>query len=179
MTHRAAVRRVVNHLRVTRGCPVVMAERVTMATSEQPDAIGWKGSSGASVLVEVKVSRADFHADKDKSFRRVEEQGVGDFRYFAAPHGILTPEDMPAGWGLLEIHENHVRERKSAERKFANKQAEVGMLVSAIRRLELSATMFVQHESAPTVNNDSVQKIEGDSDNKSFAVQPGGTTESK
>ena len=151
LTHKNAVKRMVLWLRNSRGCAVVMAERSSTYVIEKPDVIGWKSNS-ASILIECKVSRSDFLADKLKSFRRMEEMGLGDFRYFAAPKGMLTPEDMPEGWGLLEIGEHQVRERLPAQPKTANKTAEVSMLVSCIRRLEISATVFVRHDDDETPN---------------------------
>lgn len=144
-THKEGVKRVAAWLGGTRKMSVVMAERVVAASTETPDAIAWSGR-GESILVEVKVSRSDFHADKNKIFRRDEELGVGTHRYFAAPAGMLTPEDMPPGWGLLAIHQYQVREVVKPEIKIANRLAEVTMLVSAIRRLELASTVFVYHE---------------------------------
>lgn len=145
ITHKSAVKRMALWLRNSRGCAVVMAERKVTGCSEQPDVIGWHGHGG-SILIECKTSRADFHADRNKFFRRYEENGVGHVRYFAAPRGVLSPEDMPDGWGLLEISDHQVRIRKEAVPKTANKQNEVVMLVSSIRRLELAATVFVRHE---------------------------------
>lgn len=143
-THKEGVKRIAAWLNGTKRMAVVMAERVVTACSETPDAIAW-GSRGESILVEVKVSRADFHSDKAKVFRRDEDNGVGQLRYFAAPAGILKPEDMPEGWGLLAIHQYQVRELVAPAVKTANRVNEVAMLVSAIRRLELSATVFVRH----------------------------------
>jgi hypothetical protein len=151
-THKEGVRRIAAWLGGTKRMAVVMAERVTTACSETPDAIAW-GSRGESILVEVKVSRADFHADKAKSFRRYEEDGVGVHRYFAAPAGVLKPEDMPEGWGLLAIHQYQIRELVAPAAKPANRVNEVAMLVSAIRRLELAATVFVRHEPIEESNN--------------------------
>lgn len=149
-THKEACERTARWLQNTMGCAVVMTERTTRVP-ETPDAIGWKGD-GTSILVECKVSRSDFHADKAKPFRSFEADGVGRHRYYAAPAGILTPEDVPDGWGLLEIAERQVRVRKYPEDKPANKTAEVAMLVSAIRRLELAATVFVRHEPPESPN---------------------------
>ena len=150
-THKEACNRAARWLQNTMGCAVVMTERTTRV-QETPDAVGWK-SDGTSILVECKVSRGDFHADKAKVFRRIEEQGVGLHRYYAAPRGVLAPEDMPDGWGLLEITASQVRVRKQPDSKPANKDAEVSMLVSAIRRLELAATVFVRHEEPPESPN--------------------------
>ncbi len=144
-THKEGVKRVAAWLRNTKRMAVVMSERVVTASTETPDAIGWY-SHGGSILVEVKVSRADFLADRAKIFRREEEQGVGQLRYFAAPAGVLKPEDMPDGWGLLVIHLHQVRELIAPAVKAANRVNEVAMLVSAMRRLELAATVFVRHE---------------------------------
>ncbi|HEX9959843.1 MAG TPA: hypothetical protein VGB00_02855, partial [Pyrinomonadaceae bacterium] len=68
----------------THHCSVVVSE-ITSAASEQPDAIGWRG--GNSILIECKVSRSDFLADRKKSFREHLEMGMGDYRYFLAPVG--------------------------------------------------------------------------------------------
>jgi hypothetical protein len=153
-THKEGVKRVAAWLSGTKRMAVVMAERVVTACSETPDAIAWS-SRGESILVEVKVSRADFHADKTKIFRRDEDFGVGTLRYFAAPAGVLKPEDMPEGWGLLAIHQYQVRELLAPATKTANRVNEVAMLVSAIRRLELAATVFVRH-----ANDDAPDRME-------------------
>lgn len=138
LTHKRAVQRITNWLRNSKRCFVVMAELATQ-NNETPDCIGWYGSGG-SLLVECKISRSDFHSDKGKNFRRYEEMGMGDLRYYAA--------DLPAGWGLLEIHEHCIKEVVEATHKTANKQCEVKMLMSAIRRLEISTAVFVQMEVA-------------------------------
>jgi len=149
-THKEGVKRVAAWLGGTKKMAIVMAERVVVASTETPDAVAWS-SRGESILVEVKVSRADFHADKNKVFRRDEEMGVGTQRYFAAPAGMLEAADMPPGWGLLAIHPYQVREVVKPELKVANRVAEVQMLVSAMRRLELAATVFVYHEEAHAI----------------------------
>ncbi|WP_431276212.1 hypothetical protein ACQ858_08155 [Variovorax ureilyticus] len=155
-THKEAVKRISAWLNNTKGMAIVMAELVVTASTETPDAIGWSGR-GESILVECKVSRSDFHADKNKVFRRDEDLGVGTQRYFAAPAGMLSADDMPPGWGLLAIHQYQVREVVRPEIKTANRVAEVQMLVSAMRRLELAATVFVRHENEST----SAQAAEG------------------
>lgn len=131
-THKEGVKRVAAWIGGTKRMAVVMAERVVVASTETPDAIAWS-SGGESILVEVKVSCA-------------EERGVGTQRYFAAPAGMLAAEDLPPGWGLLAIHQQQIREIVRPEIKAANRVAEVAMLVSAIRRLELAATVFVYRE---------------------------------
>lgn len=106
-THNQLVRRMAAWLKNTKRCLIVISELHTR-TSETPDNIGFVGGGG-SILVECKTSRADFASDAGKSFRRDEEQGMGDYRYFAAPAGIIAPHEIPAGWGLLEVNEHQVR----------------------------------------------------------------------
>ena len=48
-------------------CGVVLSEQACVS-GEMPDAIGWKRANH-SVLVECKVTRADFLADRGKPFR--------------------------------------------------------------------------------------------------------------
>jgi len=94
MTHRELVKKAAGWLKNER-CGVVIAELVTYA-GEIPDALGFH--NGHSVLIECKTSRADFLADREKLFRQIPEKGMGDHRYFMAPKGVLTVEDLPPGW---------------------------------------------------------------------------------
>lgn len=145
MTHRQIVNRVARWLKTAKRMTVVMSELRTW-NSETPDVIGWL-SGAASIMVECKTSRSDFHADKKKVFRREESRGMGDRRYFAAQNGILRPEDMPDGWGLLEIYPHQIRVAVDATFKSADKRAECVMLMSALRRLEISTAVYVVHDA--------------------------------
>jgi len=88
-------------LKVQCRCPVVITEMVT-AAMETPDAIGWT-RGGVTTVVECKTSRSDFAADAKKFFRRSPNHGMGRFRYFMTEPGLLKPDELPAGWGLLEV----------------------------------------------------------------------------
>ena len=68
---------------------------------ERPDALGWN-MRGWSILVECKVSRPDFNADKLKRKRYPKAYNMGQERYYMTPPGLLIPQDIPPGWGLLE-----------------------------------------------------------------------------
>lgn len=68
---------------------------------EQADAYGV--NSYYSILVEVKMSVADFKADAKKPHRTHPEQGIGDYRYYMVPEGLLRLEDIPDKWGLIEV----------------------------------------------------------------------------
>ncbi len=125
------------------GCPYAITE-VATAASESPDIIGFR--YGKSVLIEVKVSRSDFLADRKKHFREYPEMGMGNYRYYLAPKGLLQQREMPFKWVLLECSSN---ERISAKIKphlmsgekghvywFESYQhAERQLLLSVVRRL--------------------------------------------
>ncbi len=68
---------------------------------ETPDVIGFNHQH--TVLIEVKTSRSDFLADKKKIFRLYPEQGMGSFRLYLCPAGIMNRDDVLDKWGLLWI----------------------------------------------------------------------------
>lgn len=85
------------------GCLVAVSEVAGGWTGEIPDAIGFSLShweSGATVI-EVKVSRSDFLADRHKPHRHA--GGMGSWRYFMAPAGLIALDELPADWGLIEV----------------------------------------------------------------------------
>jgi hypothetical protein len=141
MTHKQLVRRMAQWLKGTKRATVVMAELST-ANSETPDVIGWMGGAH-STMIECKVSRADFWGDRNKWFRRDGEDGMGDRRFFAAPIGLLRIDEIPEGWGLLEVDYRCVRMTKDADHVSANKRRECIMLMSALRRLEIATAVYV------------------------------------
>lgn len=147
MTHKELVRRAALWLRNNQRCSVVLVERSTRV-SETPDSLGFVNGS-LSILVECKASRSDFLADKAKFFRRFEDMGVGDKRYFLAPPGVVREHDDLNGWGLLICSAHQVQEAKPPAIKRGNKHNEVAMLVSAMRRLEIAATVFVRTDEPP------------------------------
>lgn len=102
MTHAELVLIAGRWLRNTAGCSVVLEELcAATGNGEKPDAIGWY--CGRTLLVECKVSRSDFLADRKKPFRANPARGLGLYRYFMAPKGLLRAEEMPPQWGLLEV----------------------------------------------------------------------------
>lgn len=139
-----------------RRCAVVISEMASQR--EEADGIGW--SSRGSILIECKASRADFLADAHKLFRVRPELGMGSVRYFLAPRGLLTPEELPALWGLLEYTEGRPFPRKvKAATVFPefNHGAEIKLLISALRRIGMyvpvgggMAVWAYQHQTKKT-----------------------------
>lgn len=115
-------------------CNLVAYETKTATESgEIPDVIGW--CSWASILIEVKISRGDFLKDKKKSFRLDSKLGVGNFRYYICPSGLIDPRELPEDWGLLYIDDKgKIKIEKKSNNQFANTESERTMLLSIIRR---------------------------------------------
>lgn len=88
-------------------CAVVLKE-IKTTTTEIPDVIGF--NSAGTFLIEAKTSRADFFADRKKPFRLCPQNGVGDWRFFIIPSGLVTIEELPKMWGLIEVNEKGIVE---------------------------------------------------------------------
>ena len=140
MTHAALVELAVQWLRTKYRCGIVLSEQAC-CSGETPDVIGWKGRC-RSVVVECKISRADFMADRSKPWRQHPEGALGCERYYLAPAGMIAAAELPEGWGLLaararkvevEVACNKRRSLRSAE-GFMN---EMNLLLASLRRVEV------------------------------------------
>ncbi len=137
VTHAKLVSMAVAWLRRYR-CGVVLSEQACVS-GEMPDAIGWKKACH-SVLVESKVSRGDFLADRGKPFRQKPEGGVGCERYYLAPRGLIRIEELPAGWGLLEVSGREIERVKPSAKNLRSAvgfQNEMNLLLASLRRVEI------------------------------------------
>ena len=137
MTHAQLVERAVRWLRWYR-CGVVLSEQACVS-GEMPDAIGWKRANH-SVLIECKLTRADFLADRGKPFRQKPEQGVGSERFYLAPPALVKLEELPAGWGLLEFRRGRVEVVQASAKNLrtaAGFRYEMNLLLASLRRVEV------------------------------------------
>jgi hypothetical protein len=137
MTHAQLVEKAVNWLRSC-GCGVVLSEQACVS-GEMPDAIGWRKACH-SVLVECKVTRSDFLADRTKPFRVKPEKGVGSERFYLAPAGLLRREELLQGWGLLEIHSGRIEVTHPSAmnlRSAIGFRYEMTLLLASLRRVEI------------------------------------------
>ncbi len=128
--------------------PCVFMELVT-SNFEIPDVIGFK--SGESCVIECKTSRSDFLADKKKRFRINPQLGMGSYRYYCAPKGLIKLDELPEMWGLIEVEngkarlkhnpygKNNVHHPLKAHQK--NMEAEFKFMYSILRRLQLRGVL--------------------------------------
>jgi len=137
MTHTRLVEMAERWLRRSR-CGIVLSEQ-GCSSGEMPDAIGWKGRNH-SIVIECKISRADFLADAAKPWRRDPAIALGCERYSAAPRAMLRPAEMPEGWGLLEAAGRELQVLKKSSRKLRQPEGlrnEMNLLLASLRRVEV------------------------------------------
>lgn len=148
MTHKYLIGIAYSWVLKRASCGVAFKELVTLS-NECPDVIGLQ-SGGNSVLIEVKVSRSDFLADRKKSFRLYPEKGMGTYRFYMCPEGLIKPEDLPCNWGLIYVDnlgkaqciinpycKSLIGNIWSGGFEKKNSAGEAGMMYSALRRLHL------------------------------------------
>lgn len=129
-THDELVKKASKWLR-SQKCVVIITEMASQF--QEPDAIGW--GHRCSILVECKASRSDFLKDKNKRHIRT-GGGMGDYRYYLAPKGIIGISDLPLRWGLLEPCGGGLKIIKKAEyQREKSYTQEIGLLVSGFRRI--------------------------------------------
>jgi hypothetical protein len=137
MTHAQLVDRAVRWLRSYR-CGVVLSEQACVS-GEMPDALGWKQACH-SVLVECTVTRADFLADRAKPFRTKPDKGVGSERFYLTPASLLKREELPAGWGLLELRRGRIEMLQASAKNLRTATGfryEMNLLLASLRRVEV------------------------------------------
>jgi len=119
-----------------RQCSIVLYE-FAAAAEESPDVIGWASGTG-SVLIECKLSRADFLRDAKKSVRKNPRDGMGQRRYYLCPADVIQVKDLPPKWGLLWAGRGGVIIKREARgHPERNLLAEVRFLSSMLRRAQL------------------------------------------
>lgn len=96
-------------------CTHVFAEPNAMYLSELPDAIGYRygASMQGTRVIECKTSLEDFRRDSSKTWRK-HSPGMGRWRWYLVPEGLIEPGDVPEDHGLLYVSGRKVTEAKPA-----------------------------------------------------------------
>lgn len=81
--------------------PVVVTELKCNGSREIPDVLAFRAHS--SLIVECKTSMSDFRKDFKKPERVGEKLGIGNYRLYCAPKGLINIENIPQSWGFLEV----------------------------------------------------------------------------
>jgi len=140
MTHPALVELAVRWLRTSYRCGIILSEQAC-CSGEVPDVIAWKVRC-RSVLVECKVSRADFLADREKPWRLDPHNALGCERFYMAPAGLIAAAELPVGWGLLEVRGQKVEiavacNKRKSLRTPEGLLNEMNLLLASLRRVEI------------------------------------------
>jgi hypothetical protein len=145
-------------------CQVAFSEAKGGWNGEIPDAIGFRTAAEdeGSVVVEVKVSRADYLADRAKAHRQDGTLGMGLYRYYMAPAGIISVQELPQRWGLVEVSSKgvlrvlagHVTVKRAEQAAWRHERAiarEWLLLASMLSRL---GNVEAMHTELKKVKND-------------------------
>ena len=116
-------------LRKQRYLGFVTVNNWLMYNDEKPDVIGFNKCGGGTTVIEIKVSRADFKHDRHKPFRINEYKGMGNYRYYCCPDGLIDIDELPYGWGLIIWNNGEIVKVVDAQHsKVKNRKAETYML---------------------------------------------------
>ena len=77
------------------------------------DAWGIEFQSLYTMIIEVKISRADFHSDKYKKYK-IENHSPAEEVYYLCPSGLIQPEEVGENVGLLWFNGNRLINKKKA-----------------------------------------------------------------
>lgn len=120
-------------------CSYVVCELERLG--ECPDAFGF--GSCTTQLIEVKVSRSDFLSDKNKFWRKFPEFGLGKYRSYLCPEGVINESDLPENWGLLWVDDKgKIIKVKQAEPQKNNHEQELMLITSILRREGIKPQIF-------------------------------------
>lgn len=125
-----------------------IAVELCVTGAENADVWGYDGYS--TVVVEVKVSHADFLSDRKKQWRSVEpEYRAGNRRWYLCPEGVISPEELPEGWGLLYWDGRAVFPVAAPDFNVATGHADMRILYSILRREGFPEKVY-NYRGAPT-----------------------------
>jgi hypothetical protein len=66
----------------------------------------WPSKGYRTVAYEAKVSRADFARELADPTKRGAAEAVASECWFLTPAGLVRPDEVPEGWGLVEVRED-------------------------------------------------------------------------
>lgn len=128
----------------------VAVELCTYGT-ENTDVWGYDGIYSA--VIEVKTSHADFLADKKKWWRSQEAESLnlkaGTYRWYLCPEGIIKPDELPEGWGLLYWNGKKIIRIVAPVKNDNTHKADMRILYSIIRRENFPEKIF-NYRNEPT-----------------------------
>ena len=77
----------------------------------------WPSKRFRTVAYEIKVTRADFARELKHPDKRVPAEELGNECFFVMPAGLAKVDEIPEGWGLIEVIANGLRIKKHARQR--------------------------------------------------------------
>jgi hypothetical protein len=77
----------------------------------------WPSKRFLKIAYEIKVSRSDFARELGDPLKRTWAVEVADECYFATPSGMIQADEVPEGWGLIEMGKSKLRIKKRAKQR--------------------------------------------------------------
>lgn len=109
---------------------------------EKPDAFGF--SCGSTQLIEVKLSRSDFFTDQKKYWRKNRDKGIGRFRSYLCPVGLISPEEVPENRGLLYFNnEGIITSIVKPKLQIPDHMQELALITSILRRENIKKGILI------------------------------------
>lgn len=77
----------------------------------------WPSKRFVKIAYEVKISRADFARELKNPLKREAAEVLADECYFVCPVGMVTVDEIPEGWGLIDVTAGGLRKKKNATQR--------------------------------------------------------------
>lgn len=94
----------------------------------------WASHGHAIEGIEVKVSRGDFLAEMKQPEKSEPVMRFCNRWWLACPAGMVSPDELPSTWGLLELFENGTLRQKVKAPKLEPVTPTLGFMAALIRR---------------------------------------------
>ena len=109
----------------------------------------------------MKVSHSDFLADKKKWWRTQAkpELQAGNLRWYLCPEGIIKPEELPEGWGLLYWDGKQISPIVAPVENIATGHADMKILYSILRREKFPEKIYNYRGAPSTIKTQTINGI--------------------
>ena len=105
----------------------------------------WPSGGYAVHGFEVKVSRADFLSEMKHISKAEEIKKYCDFWWLVCPKNLVSADEVPHDWGLMEVQRNGLRIRKQAQ-KLDSVSLDKGFVASVLRSAQKRDESYILQE---------------------------------
>lgn len=95
----------------------------------------WPSEKFRRIAYEIKVSRSDFNKELNQPAKRAPAEKYANECFFVMPVGIAKVDEIPEGWGLIELYggKGGLKKKKNAKWREVD-DPDLGFISSMIRR---------------------------------------------